>query len=99
MICSTSLKVLLPTTYVPLPNQLLCTPLMMLVWELPVNWARAEPVKEKRMTAPKRTGKNCFITLRLLLMPSKNFDTRTDGEVNQVPAVKSSALLAYREAL
>jgi len=42
VICSTSANVLLPTTYVPLPTQLLVTALMVLVWKLALNCPLAE---------------------------------------------------------
>ena len=74
--------------------QLLWTPLMVFVLML-VNWARPEPVKEKRTTAHKTAVQNCFITAPLLLTPRKNFDSRPYSAVKQVSSVKSRYLLTF----
>src|SRR5579863_5098313 len=46
----TSPKVLLPTTYPPKPTQLLAVPLMVMVWKLAVNWARAVDAPSAKAT-------------------------------------------------
>src|ERR1017187_2683769 len=73
MICSTSLKVLLPTTYVPLPTQLLWTPLIVFVLMLALNGACTEPVNENWTTAHRTPASNCFIAARSFFTPKGTF--------------------------
>src|SRR6266850_1564174 len=95
MICSTSLKVLLPTTYVPLPTQLLTTPLMVLVLMLAVNCARAEspqknptptnamPTKYRLIAMPSLTPK--YELLRPATCPSSEAKYALEVETNLQP--------------